>query len=255
MRFKHLSICQRAPNHFLTALPRRQICDTYSRADHCIRLDGSAQDTLAKTVIMDSSFDASVTQWIDNLKRGDDEAARQLWQRYFQRLVGVARNKLGAAPRRVADEEDVALNAFAALCRGAADGRFQQLADRDDLWHLMVAITAKEAVDQMRREGRQKRGGGEVRGNSVFAGQGPEIPNGFDQILLEAPTPEFLVMLQEQHARLLRGLRDPTLRQVAIHRMEGYSNEEIADKLEISLRSVERKLKLIRDEWSQEIQD
>lgn len=203
---------------------------------------------------MDGSFDASVTQWIDNLKQGDDEAARQLWQRYFEQFVGVARRKLGGTPRRIADEEDVALNAFSALCAGAAEGRFEQLTDRDDLWRLMVAITAKEAVTQMRREGRSKRGGGQVRGESIFGGPSDTIPQGFDQFLLSQPTPDFLVMLEEEHRRLLAGLRDDKVRQVAIHRMEGYSNEEIAKKLAMSLRSVERKLKLIRDAWSQEIQ-
>lgn len=202
---------------------------------------------------MDNSFDESVTQWIGNLKRGDDEAARLLWRRYFERLVGVARRKLGETVRRAADEEDVALEAFHVLCRGAAEGRFEQLADRVDLWRLMVAITAKEAVTQMRREGRLKRGGGQVRGESIFGGPGNEIPQGFDHVLLEQPTPEFVVMLEEQHKRLLAGLRDHKVRQVAMHRMEGYSNEEIAEKLKMSLRSVERKLKLIRDEWSQEI--
>jgi len=165
----------------------------------------------------------------------------------------VARRKLGGTARRAADEEDIALEAFRVLCHGATEGRFEQLADRDDLWRLMVAITAKEAVTQMRREGRLKRGGGQVRGESIFGGAGNVIPQGFDQILVAQPTPEFLVMLKEQHDRLLGGLRDHKVRQVAIHRMEGYSNEEIAERLEISLRSVERKLKLIRDEWSQEI--
>ena len=75
----------------------------------------------------------SITRWIGNLKQGDDEAALQLWERYFQRLVQLARHKLGTTPRRVADEEDVALSVFRRLCDGAQDGRFEQLTDRDDL--------------------------------------------------------------------------------------------------------------------------
>lgn len=201
---------------------------------------------------MDDSFDESVTQWIDNLKQGDDDAARQLWQRFFERLVGVARRKLGTTRRRMADEEDVALNALNALFAGATKGRFEQLTDRDDLWRLLVAITAKEAATQMRREGRLKRGGGQVRGESIFGAADNAIPNAFDQVLNHEPTPEFLVMITEEHQRLLASLRDDKVRQVAIRRMEGYSNEEIADQLKMSLRSVERKLKLIRDEWSQE---
>jgi hypothetical protein len=56
--------------------------------------------------------EASVTQWIDRLEAGDPDAAQKLWERYFLRLVGLARKKLRAVPRRAADEEDVALSAF-----------------------------------------------------------------------------------------------------------------------------------------------
>ena len=117
-----------------------------------------------------------------------------------------------------------------------------------------MAITAKEAVTQMRREGRLKRGGGQVRGESIFEGMGTSIPGGIDQVLRTQPTPEFLAMVDEEHHRLLESLRDDQLRKVAVLRMEGYSNEEIASELEMSVRSVERKLKLIRDQWSQEVQ-
>src|SRR5262245_46060314 len=74
--------------------------------------------------------DASVTQWIDGLKAGDPNAAQKLWERYCRRLVGLARKKLRAAPRRAADEEDVALSAFDSFCRGAEQDRFPQLNDR-----------------------------------------------------------------------------------------------------------------------------
>ena len=198
---------------------------------------------------MSSSFDNSVTVWIDDLKQGDDEAAAKLWRRYFDGLVGVARRQLGVAPRRVADEEDVALSVFDVLCRGAAQGRFTELETRDDLWRLLVAITAKKVVDQVRHQTRLKRGGGDVRGHSLFS-QAGDIPAGFDEFLHDRPTPDFLLMMDEEQGRMLARLRDDTLRQIALGRMEGRSNQEIAVQLGISLRSVERKLNLIRDEWS-----
>ena len=42
--------------------------------------------------------------WIGPLKGGDPEAAREIWNVYFRRLVGLARAKLGNLPRRAADE-------------------------------------------------------------------------------------------------------------------------------------------------------
>lgn len=208
---------------------------------------------------MSESFEASVTAWIRDLKHADDDAARKLWDRYFERLVRMAERKLGDASRRVADGEDVALSVFQTLCAGAAAGQFQQLTHRDDLWKLLVAITSMKAVDQIRRQTSQKRGSGEVRGDSIVMGQGPggdaggDGPAGFEQFIAQEPTPEYLALLNEEHQRLLGLLRDDTQRQIAELRMQGYANQEIADKLNLSIRSVERKLNLIRETWEGEM--
>jgi DNA-directed RNA polymerase specialized sigma24 family protein len=196
----------------------------------------------------------SVSQKIHALKSGDEEAAAELWDRYFNVLVQVARRQLGAAPRRVADEEDVALSVFDSLCRGASRGRFIELTDRDDLWKLLLKITRQKTVDHLRRAGRQKRGGGEVRGDSVFlrAG-GNNKAAGFDALPGDVATPEFLALADEQYRRLLNLLADDTLRAIAAWKLEAFTNDEIADKLGISLRSVERKLGLIREAWSSEL--
>ncbi len=51
----------------------------------------------------------SVTHWIHAIKTGESAAASALWERYFEKLVRLARGKLDGMPRRIADEEDVAL--------------------------------------------------------------------------------------------------------------------------------------------------
>jgi hypothetical protein len=94
--------------------------------------------------------DVSVTRWLEQLRTGNPEAAEVLFRAYFERLVRLARQhlarkRLQGARRREADEEDVAICAFASFCRGAAQGRFPQLADRDDLWRLLVVVTARKA--------------------------------------------------------------------------------------------------------------
>lgn len=196
---------------------------------------------------MDNDFPSpSVTHWIDALKRGDHEAASALWQRYFERMVRLAQAKLGAAARRVADEEDVALSAFRCLCAGAANGRFSALTDRDDLWRLLTTLTINKAIDEKRRRAGQKRGGGAVRGESVFAAD----QEGLDQFLADEPTPEMLALLAEEQERLLAALDDETLRQIALRKLEGCTNEEIAKDLGVTCRSVERKLQRIRTRWS-----
>jgi DNA-directed RNA polymerase specialized sigma24 family protein len=203
---------------------------------------------------MDENHDHSVTRWIDALA-GDDpnEAARRLWERYFDRLVALARARLRARPRGPADEEDAALSAFDSLCRGVAAGRFPRLGGRDDLWRLLVTITARKAADLLQREGRQKRGGGRVVGEADLAGVGDgTAAAGLGQVVGPEPTPAFVALMDEEMGRLFALLPDETLRLVARLKMEGYANDEIASSLDCAVRSVERKLERIRLLWSAE---
>ena len=199
--------------------------------------------------------DDSVTAWIGDLKDGHDEASEKLWQRYFGQLVGLAARRLGTAPRRIADEEDVAVSVFESLCRGAAAGRFKQLQDRDDLWKLLTAIAGMKAVDQIRRQTAQKRGGTNVRGESVFEGVDASQIGGLGQLIHGEPTPDFLAIMDEQQQAMFHALPDSSQRDVARLRFEGYSNDEIAQQLGISLRSVERKLRVIREIWTAMAED
>lgn len=190
-----------------------------------------------------------VTLWIAQLKHGDPIAAQKLWEVYFPRLVGLARAKLRGAARRAADEEDVALSAFDSFCRRTGRGQFARLDDRDDLWQLLALITARKAVDLIEHDRRQKRGGGGVQGESALLGPDGTGP-GLDQAVGSEPAPEFAIQMAEECRRLLDRLGDDDLRAVALWRMEDRTVEEIATLLECVPRTVERKLRLIRDIWS-----
>jgi DNA-directed RNA polymerase specialized sigma24 family protein len=199
------------------------------------------------------SSSGSVSIWLAELKAGERLAAQRLWEGYFPRLVGLARKKLREMPRRVADEEDVALSAFDSFCRGAQEGRFPRVTDRDDLWPLLVTITARKALQLLRQQGRLKRGGGTVRGDSAFQA-GPKTDEeevGLEQVVGTEPTPEFAAQMAEECQRLLGQLSEGDLRDIAVWKMEGYSNEEVAAKLGCVPRTVERKVALIRTLWEQ----
>jgi RNA polymerase sigma factor (sigma-70 family) len=185
--------------------------------------------------------DGSVTRCIADLKAGESSAAERLWQSYFQRLVGLARTKLGPRGRPFADEEDVALSAFKSLCLGAVRGRFPELRDRDNLWPLLVVMTAHKATDLIKHEQRQKRGGG-LRPDDAD----------IEAVLSREPSPEFSAMVAENCVRLLDRL-EPALRQIAQLRLDGYTNIEIATRLGCALRTVERRLELIRRIWNEEM--
>ena len=196
----------------------------------------------------------SVSQWLHLLKEGSPAAAQQLWERYFHRLVGFARAKVQSQPRRAADEEDVALSAFASFFRGAEAGRFPQLADRDDLWRLLVTLTERKAIKQIRDENCQKRGGGAVLAESTLNHPGDSVPVGLDQLAGNEPTPAFAVQVAEEYRLLLNRLGDPALQAIAISKMEGETVLEIATRLDCAVSTVERRLRLIRQIWESEDQ-
>jgi DNA-directed RNA polymerase specialized sigma24 family protein len=187
----------------------------------------------------------SVTLWLGDLKVGDMAAAQPLWERYYGKLVNLARAKLRRLPRSGAeqDEEDAALSAFNSFCAGAAEGKFPKLDDREDLWRLLVVMTARKAMAQANRHGRLKRGGGKVVGDA------DANPKGLDLLAGPEPTPEFAAMVAEEFQRLLDALEDDGLRDVAVRRMEGYTCDEIADRLGCARRTVARRLDLIRKTW------
>jgi len=194
-----------------------------------------------------------VTQWLVLLGDGDERAAQAIWEKYFDKLVVLARRQMEGLPLRVADEEDVALSAMKSFCRGMAAGRYPQLKDRHDLWKLLVTITCHKAVNQARRVRAQKRGGGQVRGESVFRRPDDASSGGaIGQVMGEAPSPEFASMMFENCRELLDHLGDDTLKIIALCRMEGDTIPEIARKLDYTVRTVERKLARIREKWTQE---
>jgi DNA-directed RNA polymerase specialized sigma24 family protein len=194
----------------------------------------------------------SVSQWLRLLQSGDPAAAQPLWERYFHRLAGLARTKLEGRPRLGADEEDVALSAFASFCRGAEAGRFPQLADRDDLWRLLFTLTERKAQNLVRDERRQKRGGGAVLGESALVRAGDSSPAGLEQVSGREPTPEFAAEVAEECRHLLDRLDDAELRAIAVWKMEGDSTPQIAARLGCALSTVERRLRLIRQIWESE---
>jgi DNA-directed RNA polymerase specialized sigma24 family protein len=191
-----------------------------------------------------------VSEWIKRLTEGDADTAPKIWNDYFGKLVRLARRKLEGIPRRDSDEEDVALSAMNSFYQGLVQHKFDHLQSRNDLWKLLVTITVRKATALRRSYFAQKRGGGQVRGESIF-GYGEDAQDGLAHILGTEPTPELAVSVAENCRLMLDQLPDETLRQVALWTLEGYRIDEIADKLGCVRRTIERKLERIREIWSE----
>ena len=202
--------------------------------------------------LMSADDQGSITFWLRGLQAGDHTAAQPLWERYFDRLVRLARARLRLLRNAsaAADEEDAALSAFESFCLGVDRGRYPDLADRDDLWRLLVVIAARKVLTQSRRDQRQKRGGGFVVAETDLPPAGSrEECHLLDQVIGPEPTPEFAAILAEDYRRLIDDLGDDDLRRVAVWRMEGYTGDEIAARLGCARRTVARRLDLIRATW------
>src|SRR5262245_45318092 len=188
---------------------------------------------------------SSITGWLEGLRAGDEAAAQRLWEDYFHRLVLMARARIAGRPAGPKGSDDIALSALDSFRRAAEAGRFPRLSDRDDLWQVLMMLTARKAIDAVRRERALKRHGRQVAAEGPF----------FETIVGDEPTPSFAAEVAEQFRILLDCLGDDELRQIAVWKLEGYTNPEIAGKIDKSLATVERKLQLIRRKWESDSAD
>ena len=182
----------------------------------------------------------SVTRLIRAAQRDRESAVGPLLAVYFERLVQLARKRLQNLPGMAAYDEDLALRAFYSVYRRVRDPeRPLQLTGRDDLWRLLAARTISRAIDLIRRH------------------RPGEVPGAHDleQLLTREPTPEEAAAMADECRRLLDMLGEPELRQIALWKVEGYTNEEIAARLDCVSRTVERKVRRIRLLWKHELQE
>lgn len=199
----------------------------------------------------------SLTHIVKTLKDGDDRAAEEafqvLYERSYRWLVAVARKTLDGTQRRVADEEDAAMSGLAAFFRGVRENRFPNLHNRKNLASLLLTITQWKAINQRDHLMARKRGGGRVRGDSVL-GNGDTDDQAGVQPQDPEPSPATTAEFCERIDYMYDLLDDDTLRHVAVMKLEGYTNAEIAKKLGKVERTVERKVRRIKRLWS-ELQD
>jgi DNA-directed RNA polymerase specialized sigma24 family protein len=191
----------------------------------------------------------SITSWLDLLRAGEPaaaDAADALWRRYFTRMAELARQHLGMHVRQAADEEDVALAAFAEFCAGAAAGRFPRLTSRHDLWRLLLTLTLRRARDLAQHETRQRRD----RGRTAAAADLFDLPAAdLDRLAGNAPDPALAAEVADEFRMLLARLPGDDLRVVARNLLAGYTAPETARRLGCSLRTVERRWQRIRQFW------
>lgn len=196
----------------------------------------------------------SVTCWIASLQAGDLLPLQDVWRRYSARIAAEAERRL---PRRAAsaDAEDVAQSVFTAVWRAAESGRLSDIQSRDELWWYLVAIAHRKVTDRVRRATARKRGGGRVALEADLGGA-EEPASGFhlDKLMGAAADPSVLVEMQDLYQQLARTLADDLAIRATNARLEGYQCDQIATRLDVSQRTIERKLSLVRGALAKQLQ-
>ncbi len=188
-----------------------------------------------------------VTAWIEQLSQNSDEAAFRLWEHFCTRLTEYAGRRLAQSSKRVYDHEDAAVSAFRSLCRGVEERRFPNLRDRDSLWALLLTITARKVSNRKRYDHQSRR---DVSKNvTADLLQATDIHLGVEYLPALEPTPEFAVEVADLSEKFFERLDEPELKQLMLLKLEGFTNEECADRLNLSRRTVQRKLERIRRSW------
>jgi DNA-directed RNA polymerase specialized sigma24 family protein len=178
----------------------------------------------------------SITRLMRAVQDGSSSAVRSLLAAYFDRLVQLAHKRLQNLPGLGGYDEDLALRSFHSVYQRLRDpARPLVLADRNDLWRLLATRTISRAIDLIRQHRPA-----EVAGDQDLT-----------RLLSREPTPEEA----DECRRLLDLLEDPELRQIALWKVEGYTNEEIASRLDCVPRTIERKVSRIRLLWQHELKD
>jgi len=185
--------------------------------------------------------DLPITQWIRGTRAGDPESEAALWGHYFKIVVRLARSRMFALQGSIYDEEDAAASALHSVFRGIKSGGFPDLHDRNNLWRVVVLITKRKLRAQWRRETTARRSG--------QATSPDEPPLHIEEVICDEPTPDFVTELMDETECLLEKLDDDQQRRITVMKLDGFTNDEIAEQLKCSSRSVRRKLERIRNVW------
>jgi RNA polymerase sigma-70 factor (ECF subfamily) len=178
--------------------------------------------------------------WLLDLWRraGDEDAARQIVERYVDRLVALARQRLSPRLARRFDPEDVMQSVFRTFFDRARAGQFH-VEGPDDLCKLLTRITIHKTFRQVAFHRAAK------RNLDREASQGEDDLQRLLELLDREPSPEEANVFIDLLDDFLSQLRTQD-RQILELRLQGHTNVEIADRLGISERQVRRLMERIR---------
>jgi len=177
----------------------------------------------------------SITGWLDSVRQGNDDAAKNIWDRWYERLC--ARVSPHSGRLRIHDNEDIASDAFADFFSALREGKFSSLRNRAEIWKLLATIAVRKSVASYRFERAQRRGGGQ----HVYSFEEMKQKSSS----MTAPRRPITSVIVDE---LIRSISNPMLARVARMKIEGMTNADIANELDCSIRSVQYMVKDLENE-------
>ena len=181
---------------------------------------------------------------LNEMRHGSEVAATKLWEFYLERLLSVSKRKLTNFNSGMADEEDVAVTAFHSFVKRIRRGDYSRVNNRDEAWKMLAVIAVRKSINLV-RDANCKR-----RSHTNNAALASNLEVCADKTTLQ---PDTVAMISESIEYLLGILDSEELREIAMLKVAGFTNLEIANRLGRSVATVERRLKLIRVTWEEEL--
>jgi len=183
-----------------------------------------------------SSFD----ELLERLREGEEDAARQIFEQYAKRLIGLARVHLDSAVRRKVDPEDVVQSVFKSFFVRMGKGQFD-LENTDGLWSLLVVITLRKCGHKVRDLHRQRQ---DIRKETAPRQADDEAASSW-QALAPGPTPLEAAILAETVEQVFGGLKERERLIVELH-LQGHEIAEIQAQVQRSEYTVRDVLTRVR---------
>ena len=172
-----------------------------------------------------------------------ESVSEKLWNKYFERLLRFATRQMRGMPKIASDEEDVTLSVLKSVCLNLREQSNIQV-DSSGIWCLLVLICKRKIANQYAYQLRGKRDAS----RSESLSQNPAL---LEELQADEIQPQRLIEINESLESLFAALEKEPLKQIALAKVQGYTNQEIANQRNCSLSTVERKLRVIREIWSQ----
>lgn len=186
---------------------------------------------------------------LNRIQSGDELAAEELLSQFAGRLIALAKSRLSRKLSRRVDPEDVVQSACRSFFRHAHSGCYQA-SDGDDLWRLLATITIRKSAQHVRRHKAKCRSVSQEES----AGNGGTLQLVAPEALAREPSPEEATALLEETHKTMQCLSQ-LHRRILELTLQGRSVDEVAEYAECSERTVERALKLARDQLQNRLKD